>query len=150
MSNQKMRLKGLSVIAQIGRENEMEGVTVQGMVKEGVEAIVGVTHDPAFGPLIMFGLGGTYAELIRDIALRLHPLTDLDARELISSIKMAKLFEGYRGSPPSDTKALEDLLLRVSTIVEDIPEISELDLNPVKVMPQGEGYWVVDARIMVR
>jgi len=137
-------------LAEIGRGHEMEGVTVQRMVKGGMEAIVGVTQDPSFGPLIMFGLGGIYAELFKDVALRLHPLTDLDARELISSIKMAKLFEGFRGSAPSDTQALENLLLRLSALVEDIPEIAELDLNPVKVMPQGEGYWVVDARIMVR
>lgn len=137
-------------LTEIGREHEMKGVTVQRMVKGGVEAIVGVTQDPSFGPLIMFGLGGIYAELLKDVALRLHPLTDFDARELMSSIRMAKLLEGFRGSPPSDTQALEDLLLRLSVLVEDIPEIAELDLNPVKVMPQGEGYWVVDARIMVR
>ena len=137
-------------LTEISREHEMEGVTVQRMVKGGVEAIVGVTQDPSFGPLIMFGLGGIYAELLNDVALRLHPLTDLDARELMSSIKMAKLLEGFRGSPPSDRRALEDLLLRLSALVEDMPEIAELDLNPVKVMPQGEGYWVVDARIMVR
>jgi len=137
-------------LTEIGREHEMKGVTVQRMVKGGVEAIVGVTQDPSFGPLIMFGLGGIYAELLKDVALRLHPLTDFDARELMSSIRMAKLLEGFRGSLPSDTQALEDLLLRLSVLVEDIPEIAELDLNPVKVMPQGEGYWVVDARIMVR
>lgn len=137
-------------LTEIGREHEMKGVTVQRMVKGGVEAIVGVTQDPSFGPLIMFGLGGIYAELLKDVALRLHPLTDFDARELMSSIRMAKLLEGFRGSPPTDTQALEDLLLRLSVLVEDIPEIAELDLNPVKVMPQGEGYWVVDARIMVR
>jgi len=128
----------------------MEGVTVQRMVRGGIETIAGVTQDPTFGPIIMFGSGGIYAELIKDVALKLHPLTDLDARELVSSIKMAKLFEGYRGSPPSDIQALEDLLLRLSALVEDIPEVTELDLNPVKVMSQGEGYWVVDARIMVR
>jgi len=137
-------------LTEIGREHEMEGVIVQRMVAGGIEAIVGVTQDPSFGPLIMFGIGGIYAELLKDVALRLHPLTDLDAKELIGSVKMAKLFEGYRGSPPSDTQALEDLLLRLSALVEDVPEIAELDLNPVKVMPQGEGYWVVDARIMVR
>ena len=98
----------------------------------------------------MFGLGGIYAELFKDVVLKLHPLTDLDARELVGSIKTTKVLEGYRGSPPSDTAALEDLLLRVSAMVEDIPQIAELDLNPVKVMPQGEGYWVVDARITVK
>jgi len=137
-------------LAKIKRENEMDGVIVQHMTEGGVEAIVGVTQDPSFGPLIMFGLGGIYAELFKDVALRLHPLTDLDAKALIDSIKMGKLFDGFRGSPPSDKKALEDLLLRISALVEDIAEITELDLNPVKVMPQGEGYRVVDARIMLR
>ncbi|UCF84049.1 MAG: GNAT family N-acetyltransferase [Desulfobacteraceae bacterium] len=139
-----------SMLAEIGRQDEMEGVTVQHMVKEGIEAIVGVTLDPSFGPLIMFGLGGVYAELMKDVAVRLHPLTDSDAGELVKSIKMKKLFEGFRGAPPSDTESLEDLLLRLSALVEDIPQVAELDFNPVKVMPQGEGYWIVDARIMLR
>jgi acetyl coenzyme A synthetase (ADP forming)-like protein len=137
-------------LTEIGRQAEMAGVTVQRMVPGGVEAIVGVTQDPSFGPLIMFGLGGIYAELLRDVAVRLHPLTDVDARELVSSIKMARLFQGFRGAPLSDTEALEDLLLRLSALVEDVHQIAELDFNPVKVMPQGEGYWVVDARVMLR
>jgi acetyltransferase len=137
-------------LTEINRQDEMEGVTVQHMVKEGIEAIVGVTLDPSFGPLIMFGMGGVYAELMKDVAVRLHPLTDSDARELVKSIKMTKLFEGFRGAPPSDTESLEDLLLRLSALVEDIPQIAELDFNPVKVMPRGEGYWIVDARIMLR
>ncbi len=137
-------------LTKIGRQKEMMGVTVQRMVKGGVETIVGVTQDSLFGPLIMFGLGGIYAELLKDVAIRLHPLTDLDAKELINSIRMARLFRGFRGEPVSDTQALEDLLLRISALVEDIPQIAELDLNPVKVMPQGEGYWVVDARVLLR
>ena len=139
-----------SMLAEIGRQDEMEGVTVQHMVKEGIEAIVGVTLDPSFGPLIMFGLGGVYAELMKDVAVRLHPLTDSDAGELVKSIRLKKLFEGFRGAPPSDTESLEDLLLRLSALVEDIPQVAELDFNPVKVMPRGEGYWIVDARIMLR
>jgi acetyl coenzyme A synthetase (ADP forming)-like protein len=137
-------------LVKIGRAQEMEGVTVQPMISEGVETIVGVTQDPIFGPLLMFGSGGIYAELIKDVVFNIHPLTNLDAREMVSSIKMAELFKGYRGLPPSDTQAIEDLLLRVSALVEDMPQIAELDFNPVKVMPQGEGYWVVDARIMVK
>jgi acetyltransferase len=137
-------------LAEMGRQTEMEGVTVQRMVTEGIEVIVGVTQDPSFGPIIMFGLGGIYAELMKDVAVRLHPLTDVDTRELVGSVKMAKLFEGFRGAAPSDTQSLEDLLLRLSALVEDIPQIAELDLNPVKVMERGKGYWVVDARIMVR
>jgi len=134
----------------MGRQDEMEGVIVQRMVKGEIETIMGVTQDPSFGPLIMFGLGGIYAELIKDVAVRLHPLTDSDARELVGSIKMAKLFDGYRGSPPADSKALEDLLLRLSALIEDINQIAELDFNPVKVLARGEGYWVVDARITVQ
>jgi len=140
----KDRLVGIS------RESEMQGVTVQKMVVGGVEAIAGVTQDPTFGPLIMFGLGGTYAELLKDVALRLHPLTELDAKELVSSIRMSRLLEGFRGSPPSDTEAVQELLLRLSAMVEDIPQIAELDFNPVKVMARGEGYCVVDARISVK
>jgi len=139
-----------SGLSKIGRQHEMEGVTVQHMINGGIETIVGVTLDPSFGPLIMFGLGGVYAELIKDVAVRLHPLTDSDARELVRSIKMSNLLDGFRGSPPSDTESLEDLLLRLSALVEDIPQIAELDFNPVKVMPRGEGYWIVDARIMLR
>jgi acetyl coenzyme A synthetase (ADP forming)-like protein len=137
-------------LTKIGRQAEMQGVKVQPMVAAGIETIVGVTQDPSFGPLIMFGAGGIYAELLKDIAVKLHPLTDLDADELLSSIRMAKLFEGYKGSPPSDIGALKDLLLRLSALIEDIPQIAELDFNPVKVMLQGEGYVVVDAKIMVR
>jgi acetyl coenzyme A synthetase (ADP forming)-like protein len=137
-------------LAALGRENEMAGVIIQEMVKGGIETIAGVTQDPSFGPLIMFGSGGVYAELVKDVALRLHPLTDLDAKEMIASIKMAKLFEGFRGAPPSDIKAAGDLLLRLSAMVEDIPQIGELDFNPVAVMPVGEGYWVLDAKVMVR
>jgi acetyl coenzyme A synthetase (ADP forming)-like protein len=137
-------------LAKMGREKEMDGVTVQRMVTGGTEAIVGVTQDPSFGPLIMFGLGGIYAEMIKDVAVKLHPLTDIDAKELVSSIKMKKLFEGFRGAPPADTASIEDLLLRLSAMIEDSPQITELDFNPVEVMPRGEGYWVVDARIMVK
>ena len=137
-------------INKLGRLDEMQGVMVQRMITGGIETIVGVTQDPSFGPLMMFGAGGIYAELMKDITIRLPPLTDLDAKEMIKSIKMAKLLEGYRDTPAGDTDAIQDLLLRLSTMVEDIHQISELDFNPVKVMPKGEGCWVVDARIMLK
>ena len=133
-----------------GRADEMQGVIVQKMVNAGIEAIAGVTQDRVFGPLIMFGSGGVYAELMKDVVLRLHPITDLDAEEMINSIKMSGLFKGYRGSPPADVGAVQDLLLRLSAMVEDIANITELDFNPVKVMPQGRGYYIVDARIMLQ
>jgi acetate---CoA ligase (ADP-forming) len=137
-------------LEKIGREKEMTGVTIQQMLTGGIETIVGVTQDPSFGPLMMFGSGGIYAELIKDVTLKIHPITDLDADEMIGSLKMTKLLEGYRGSPPMDVKAVQDLLLRVSAMVEDIPEIAELDLNPVTVMTKGKGYRVIDARIMLK
>ena len=139
-----------SELEKVNRQNEMQGVIVQKMMKEGVEAIVGVTQDPAFGPLVMFGSGGVYAELMKDVVLRLNPITDMDAKEMIMSIKMTKLFEGFRGSPAADTRSIQDLLLRLSAMVEDIPQIAELDFNPVKVMPEGAGYWIVDARVMLK
>jgi acetate---CoA ligase (ADP-forming) len=134
----------------IDRLEAMEGVTVQEMVQGGVEVIVGLTQDPSFGPLIMFGLGGIQVELIKDVAFRIHPLTDVDAKEIVRSVKAYPLLSGYRGSAPADVDALEQLLLRVSAMVEDIPEVAEMDLNPVKVLLPGEGCRVVDARILLR
>jgi acetyltransferase len=136
-------------LTELGKVDQMDGVMIQKMVTEGIEAIVGVSNDPSFGHLIMFGLGGVNAELMNDVVFRLNPLTELDAQELISSIKMSKLFDGYRGTPASDKPALNDLLLRLSALVEDNPQITELDFNPVKVLAAGLGYWVVDARIAV-
>jgi len=136
-------------LEQLGKADEMQGVTIQEMVSEGVEVIVGVTQDSSFGPLIMFGAGGIYAEFLKDITFRIHPLTDIDVRDMVRSVKTYQLLTGWRGSRPSDVKALEDLLLRVSAMVEDLPQIAEMDLNPVKAQEQGKGYVVVDARILV-
>jgi acyl-CoA synthetase (NDP forming) len=130
-----------------GLENAMDGALVQPMLTEGVECLVGVVNDPIFGPLIAFGSGGVTAEVMGDVRFRLHPLTDVDADELIGSVKVAKLLHGFRGSPPADLPALRDLLLRVSRLVDDIPEIAEIDLNPVMVGPEHSGAVVVDARV---
>lgn len=134
----------------LGREHEMEGVTVQAMVSGGVETIVGVTHDLSFGPLIMFGLGGTLVELLKDVQLRIQPLTDVDAREMVRFVKGYQLLQGWRGAAPADVGALEELLLRVSCLAEDLPEVAEMDLNPVRALAPGEGAVVVDARILLR
>lgn len=136
-------------LKKIGRQDEMQGVVVQKMIKGGIEAIAGVTHDPEFGPLIMFGSGGIYTELLKDNVMMLPPLTDVDAKEMISSIKLSRLFEGFRGEPPSDIEAIQEMLLRLSAMVEDISQINELDFNPIKVMPRGDGYYIVDARVML-
>jgi acyl-CoA synthetase (NDP forming) len=128
----------------------MAGVTVQPMVREGLETIVGVTHDPSFGPVLMFGMGGVHVELLRDVAFRIQPLTDRDARELVRSVRGFPLLEGYRGAAPGDVQALEETLLRLSQLVGDFPEIAELDLNPLKVLAPGHGCVAVDARVAVR
>jgi acetyltransferase len=136
-------------LEKVSRRAEMQGVTVQQMLPGGVELIVGVTEDKFFGPLIMFGLGGIYTELFKDVDFRIHPLTDYDAREMLASFKAHKILAGWRGAPPSDTAAIEDLLLRVSAMIDDIPEIEELDLNPLIAMPEGQGCVVADARISI-
>jgi len=119
------------------------------MIPGGVEVIVGVTQDPSFGPLIMLGMGGIYTELFKDVTFRIHPLTDVDAREMVRSVKAYQLLAGWRGAKPSDVGSLEELLLRISAMVEDMPQIVELDLNPVKVLERGKGYVVVDVRVLL-
>ncbi|MFC1943141.1 acetate--CoA ligase family protein [Chloroflexota bacterium] len=137
-------------MADVGRKNEMVGVTVQQLIAGGIEVIIGMTEDPSFGPLVMFGMGGVQAELFRDVNFRIHPLTDVDAREMVRSVKAHQLLTGWRGSKQADIRAIENLLLRVSAMIEDLPQIAELDLNPVKVLEQDAGYIVVDARIMIK
>ncbi|HEY3143723.1 MAG TPA: bifunctional GNAT family N-acetyltransferase/acetate--CoA ligase family protein [Acidimicrobiales bacterium] len=125
----------------------VDGFLVQRMVGDGVELLVGVVHDPSFGPVIACGAGGTAVELLKDVAVRITPLTDRDAAEMVRSLATFPLLDGYRGAPKTDVTALEDLLLRVSAMVEAHPEIAELDCNPVKVLP--DGVVVVDARVRV-
>ena len=109
------------------------------MITGGTEVIVGVVQEPVFGPLVVFGLGGVATDVLADRAARLAPLTDADADELIRSIRSAPLLLGYRGSPPADLTALQDLLLRISRLADDLPELAELDLNPVIARPDGVG-----------
>ena len=123
-------------------------VLVQPMIAGGTEVIVGVSDDHVFGPLVVFGLGGAATEVLADHAARLTPLTDTDADRLIGSIRSAPLLRGHPGAPPADLGALRDLLLRVSRLADDLPEVTELDLNPVIARP--DGVFVVDARIKVR
>lgn len=130
--------------------DDATGVLVQEYVSGGHEVLIGMTEDPNFGPLIVFGLGGVFVELIGDVAFRIHPLTDVDAAEMVREVKSAKLLEGYRGGVPGDIAAVEEALLRVSAMVTRLPEIIEMDLNPVKVGEPGAGVSVVDARIRVR
>ena len=98
---------------------------------------------------MVFGLGGIYVEVLRDVVFRITPLTDKDANEMITSIRGYKLLQGYRGAPEADVPAVKDLLLRMSRLIEELPELAELDLNPVKALEPGEGCVILDARIRV-
>jgi acyl-CoA synthetase (NDP forming) len=137
-------------LTQDGKRDAMDGVLVQPMIFGGVELVIGVTQDPSFGPLIAFGLGGIHVEILKDVCFRITPITDRDAKEMIRGIKGYRLLEGYRGHPSADIAAIEDLLLRVSRLVEEVPEIAELDLNPVMALPPGHGCLIVDARISLK
>ncbi|HEY8415035.1 MAG TPA: GNAT family N-acetyltransferase, partial [Thermaerobacter sp.] len=133
-----------------GRLEELDGYQVQPMITGGIELMVGVTDDPLFGPLIAFGLGGIHVEILKDVVFRITPLTDRDADEMVRGIRGYRLLEGYRGHPPADIQAVKDLLLRVSRLVEEIPEITELDINPLKAFAPGQGCTILDARIKVQ
>ncbi|HET9845600.1 MAG TPA: acetate--CoA ligase family protein, partial [Nitrospira sp.] len=109
----------------------------------------GMTHDPMFGPLLAFGLGGIHVEILGDVQFRITPLTEDDAVQMIRGIKGYPLLTGYRGHRQADVKAIEDVLLRISRLVEEIPEIAELDLNPIFCLAPGQGCRIVDARIRV-
>ena len=124
-----------AMAARLGEE--MGGAVVQPMVGRGIEVIVGILHDRSFGPTVAFGMGGVQAELLRDNALALVPVTDADAHELVRSLRLSPLFFGYRGSEPVAVDALEELLQRVSRIADELPEVVELDANPVVVTSDG-------------
>jgi acyl-CoA synthetase (NDP forming) len=136
-------------LAQAHKLEAMDGVLVQPMLSGGVEVMVGMTRDPLFGPLIAFGLGGIHVEILGDVQFRVTPLTDQDAVDMVKGIKGYRLLTGYRGQPAVDLKAIEEVLLRISQLADAIPEISELDINPIFALPEGQGCKIVDARIRV-
>ena len=136
-------------LAQDAHAEEMEGVLVQPMVTDGVEVMVGVTQDPQFGPLVAFGLGGIHVEILGDVCFRVTPLTDRDAAEMVRGIRGSRLLDGYRGHPPADVDAIQEVLLRVSRLAEELSEITEMDLNPVFARPPGKGCLIADARIRI-
>ena len=125
------------------------GCQVQQMVRGGREVIIGMSRDPQFGPLIMFGLGGIYVEALRDVVFRVAPIDALDAREMVQEIRSARLLQGVRGEPPADTEAIADALLRVSYLVTRFPEIVELDINPLVVYEAGRGAIGLDMRLVL-
>jgi acyl-CoA synthetase (NDP forming) len=127
----------------------LDGILLQREVRDGIEALVGVTTDPTFGPLVVCGLGGVLVELLRDVAFCLTPVSDIDAAEMLAKLRSNPLLDGYRGGLPGDRDALMQVIMRISALVEIAPEIRELDLNPVKILTPGKGAIVVDGRMRV-
>jgi acetyl coenzyme A synthetase (ADP forming)-like protein len=122
---------------------------VQPMIPAGPEMIIGAKNDRSFGPIIVCGAGGVLVELLKDVSIRIAPLNDLDAREMVRSLKGYPILKGYRGAPACDVGAFEDIILRVAALVGDSTEVAELDLNPIMLQPEGKGATVVDARVRV-
>lgn len=129
---------------------KIEGILVEEMARKGVEVILGASRDPRFGPLMMFGLGGTLVEVLKDVSFRLAPMWQISAERMVHQIRAFKVLNGFRGNPPSDINAIVDTLLRLSAMVCNHPEISECDINPLIVHAKGDGCSVADSRIMLR
>jgi len=137
----------LAAVKKHQRKAKIVGVSVQKMVRPGVEIIIGMTKDPQFGPVMMFGLGGILVEVLKDVSFKIVPLVKRDARDMIREIKGYPVLEGYRGQEPADIPYLEGLILKVSEFIEKTPEIKELDLNPV--FAYKDGAIAVDARVIL-
>jgi len=128
-------------------EAEITGILVQEMAPKSTEVIVGSTTDPTFGPTIMFGLGGIFVEVLKDVSFRIAPITKTDAEEMIGEIRAYKILEGARGMPRADKETIADILVKTSGMLMECPEIRELDMNPVLVYEEGAR--IVDARVIV-
>jgi acetyl-CoA synthetase (ADP-forming) len=139
--------KILENVKKYNANAKITGILVQEMAPQSTETIVGAIKDPQFGPTIMFGLGGIFVELLKDVNFRIAPITDNDAKEMITQLKAYPLLKGFRNTPPADIDALANILVATSRLVMDNPEIKELDLNPVLAYQSGAK--TVDARIIL-
>jgi len=137
----------ISVIKKHQPSAKIQGVSVQPMARPATEVIIGMSKDPQFGPVLMFGLGGILVEILKDISFRIVPLTGRDANEMIREIKGYPVLEGYRGQEPANIAVLEQLLLKVSEFVESKPEIKELDINPI--FAYRDSALAIDARVIL-
>ena len=127
----------------------IEGVLVEKMAPKGLEVIIGMKRDPGFGPLMMFGMGGVFVELFKDVAFRVAPLTYADAQEMVADTKAYKLLSGWRGSQESDIEAIIENILRLSELATDFPQIQEIEINPLLVLPKGQGALALDCRMIL-
>ena len=139
----------LAAVTAARPQAKLAGVLVQKMAPKGKEAILGMTRDPQFGPLLMFGLGGTNVEIFQDVIFRLAPISEIWAHRMFQELKGFPLLKGFRGDPPADLETIAQCLERLSQLVLDFPEIRELDINPLMVFGQGQGAAVLDARIFI-
>ena len=126
---------------------DIRGVLVQEMIRNGKEVILGMTRDPQFGPMLMFGLGGIYVEVLKDVSFRIAPITRADAESMMREIRSHALLRGVRGESPTDLAAVAEGLLRLSQLVTDFPEIVEIDVNPLAIFPRGQGATAIDVRL---
>jgi acyl-CoA synthetase (NDP forming) len=144
----KLAYQGIiSEVKKYNKEAQIFGVITYSMIPKLTEIIIGIMKDPHFGPVIMFGLGGIFVEVLKDISFRILPIEERDAREMIAEIKGYEILKGIRGEPPRDIQAIEEVLMKVSKLTMENPEIKEIDLNPVFVFDKG--LQVVDARMIL-
>ncbi len=149
LNSEKEIIEAFEKFQQIAGGRNIE-VLIQPMIKEGTEIILGGKRDQVFGPVILFGLGGIFVEVLRDVVWRVAPVNRQEARRMINQIRAQKILKGIRGKGPLDTKALEDMIVRISHILIDLPEIEEIDINPIFLFQQGRGAKAVDARIILK
>ena len=151
-NSEELRVEYTAMMARISKNEpnaRIRGVMVEKMAPKGLEVIVGMRRDPTFGPLMMFGLGGTMVELLKDISFKVAPLTDGDIDEMIDMTLAGKLLKGYRGSAKADISAVKEALARLSQLSLDNPEISEIEINPLIVYPEGQGAISLDSRAIM-
>ena len=137
----------ISKAIKYNKKASISGVIAYTMIPQGTEIIIGMMKDPHFGLVIMFGLGGIFVEVLKDISFRILPIEEIDAREMITEIKGYEILKGARGNPPRDIRAIEEVLVKVSKLIMENPEINEIDLNPIFVFEKG--LQVVDARMIL-
>ena len=149
-SEEELREQYRDLVAKLterGLIDGLEGVLIQEMVKSKRELVTGIATDPQFGPMVMFGLGGVFVEVLKDVAFRLAPLTDIDAKDLVHSVKCVKLLEGARGFTPAQMDKVEETLLRISQLADRLKFVRELDINPLMISDKDGEPIAVDARI---
>ena len=151
-NTEELRVEYEAMMARIAKNEpnaRIRGVMLEKMAAKGLEVIVGMRRDPTFGPLMMFGLGGTMVELLKDISFKVAPLTSEDIDEMINSTLAGKLLKGYRGSAKADIKVVKETISRLSQLGLDNPEISEVEINPLIVYPEGQGAISIDSRAIL-